>query len=127
MNFNIRVFIGTFLVSFALALVVFALWPEADLMLLLKMLALALGITLLSPFWYPHARGVKKGDAVTIVSNTMGGWLRGEALEDGRLGQEIRVLTENNKEIKCKISSYAGTFSRAKVKVNDEEQIVEVR
>ena len=127
MNFNIRVFIGTFLVSFALALVAFAVLPESDLMLLLKLLALALGITLLSPFWYPHVRGVRKGDMVTITSDAVVGSLRGEALESGRQGQEIRVLTEDGKEIKCKITNYAGTFSRAKVKANDEMQVIEIQ
>ncbi len=127
MNFNFRVFIGTFLVSFAAALVVFAVWPGGDLMLLLKLLALALGITLLSPFWYPHARGIKKGDSVTIFSDVMPfGRLHGEAIEDGRQGQEIKVLTEQGKEIKCKVTSYAGTLSRAKVKVKDEGQMIEV-
>ena len=127
MNFNIRVFIGTFLVSFALALVAFAVLPESDLMLLLKLLALALGITLLSPFWYPHVRGVRKGDIVTITSDAVVGSLRGEALENGRQGQEIRVLTEDGKEIQCKITKYAGTFSRAKVKANDETQVIEIQ
>lgn len=95
-------------------------------MLLLKLLALALGITLLSPFWYPHVRGIRKGDLVSIMSDTLPGRLRGEALEDGKQGQEIRILTEQGKEIKCKIVSYAGTFSRAKVKVKDEGQVIEV-
>ncbi|MEM0438274.1 MAG: hypothetical protein QXU54_03155, partial [Candidatus Micrarchaeia archaeon] len=121
---------ATSLVTFAAALIAFALIPGADLIMLAKLLALALGITLLTPLWYPHVRGVRKGDLVTIEGE--GSLLkipsqRGVALTSGHMWGTIKVAAEDGREFTCRIKSYAGTFSRAKVVLEDREQMIEVR
>lgn len=127
---NFKVFGSTFLISLALALMAFALFPGGDLMLLAKLIALALGITLLSPLWYPHIRGIKSGDRVLICSPSPFIGIKsryGIAQEDGRKGGEIKVATEEGEELSCEIVSYAGTFSKAKVRVRDDAQLIEVK
>lgn len=127
---NFRVFGSTFLVSMAVAFIVFALIPGSDLILLVKLIALALGITLLSPLWYPHMRGVKAGDRVIITNPSPFIKIKsryGIAQDNGRKGSVITVITEDGQEVKCEIVSYASTFSKAKVRVSDDAQVVEVR
>ncbi len=121
---------STFLVSMALAFIVFAVTPTNDLILLVKLVALALGVTLLSPLWYPHLRGIKAGDKVFIANPSPFIKIKGRygiAQEDGRKGSIITVISEDGHEVKCKIISYATTFSKAKVMVKDDAQVVEVR
>ena len=127
---NFKVFISTFLISTSLALIAFALVPGADLLLLAKLLAAALAITLSSPLWYPHVRGVRRGDRVMIVGPSPMARMRsmyGTADENGRIGEMIRVVSDDGSELKCRIVSYAGTLSKAKVKVEDDAKVVEVR
>ncbi|MCX8205891.1 MAG: hypothetical protein N3H30_01545 [Candidatus Micrarchaeota archaeon] len=130
MNFSLRAIVVTFIVSLAAALIAFALMPTADFVTLAKLLALALGITLLTPLWYPHVRGIRKGDVVTIEDE--GSMLkipstRGVALTSGHMWGTVKVATEDGREFVCRIKSYAGTFSRARVVLEDREQMIEVR
>ncbi len=113
------------MVSFALALILFAIIPDSDLMLLLKMLAVAVAITLLSPFWYPHLRGVREGDIVVFASPTPFahyGLKYGKALNSGRIGSHIMIMDEDGNEHRCRVISYAGTFSKARVVIEDEAE-----
>ncbi len=130
MNLNFGATLSTFLITFALAFIIFALVPGGDLLLLAKLVALAFGITLLSPVWYPHIRGVRKGDRVSIVGMSPFVELRskyGLAQTNGRLGNAITVITDDGSEVLCEVVAYAGMFSHAKVKIKDNAQVIEVR
>ncbi len=130
MNFNPNVFLTTFLVSFSLAFLLFALVPGSTLMFLAKLLALAFAITLSSPLWYPHIRGIKPGDRVIIES--LSPLIKpksrfGTVNSPGRVGEVISVIGDDGEEYKCKIVSYPGTFSKAKVRVVDDFNEVKVQ
>lgn len=130
MNFNLSIFLSVFLISVSVSLILFAVLPDAGLLFLAKLLAFSIAITLLSPFWYPHVRGLKPGDRVIIDS--LSPMVRprarlGTVSTPGRLGDIITVIGDDGEEYKCKIISYPGTFSKARVRVHDNYRVVQVQ
>ncbi|MEM4389742.1 MAG: hypothetical protein QXG98_03685 [Candidatus Micrarchaeia archaeon] len=117
------VFLKTLLLTVALALLAYAALPGASLDLLAKLLAAALGASLLSPLIYPHLRGVRRGDDVLVFAEDesipiVGFAVKnGVALESGRAGGIIRVGFPDGTEIACEIVSYSGIFTPARARV----------
>ena len=101
----------------------------SDILVLVKLLALAMGVTLLSPFIYPAIRGVRRGDKVIIINTNPFVRMRsriGVAQNDAHKGQVLKVMTDVGDTVECEIVDYEGTFSRAKVKIKDHGKDVEV-
>lgn len=61
---DVRIFFKAILLFTAAALIVYAVTPTG-IDVLLKLLAFAFGSAILSPFVYPHLRGVRKGDSAS--------------------------------------------------------------
>ncbi len=130
LNFNLSIFLSVFLISVSVSLIMFAVLPDASLMFLAKLLAFSFAITLLSPFWYPHLRGLKPGDRVIIdsLSPIVRPKARfGTVSTPGRLGDVIKVIGDDGEEYKCKVVSYPGTFSKGRVRVHDDFRVVKVQ
>jgi len=109
---------------FAVSLIAFALDPGMGLLTLAKFLAASFGVSLLYVLGYPHLRGVKKGDTVQIMKGALPQFLgfTGIILNDGRIGDELRVRLSRGREAIGILESYQGLFSHARVKLMYEEK-----
>jgi hypothetical protein len=124
---DVRIFFKSVLLFTAAALIIYAVTPTGP-EFLLKLLALDVGLAMLMPFVYPHVRGVRKGDAVEVVLSEQGipfnlFYRRSDAaaVSNGRVGNTIRVAFRDGSEEDAVVVSYAGMFSRAKVKILQKE------
>lgn len=123
---RIGLFFKTLVISVAGALIVYAVTPYS-LDFLLKLLALALGISLLTPLAYPYVRGVRKGDVVLLASYEASGFANllqmqtAVAITNGRIGSRIRVSLPNGDGAEGEIISYAGFITPARVKLVERE------
>jgi len=125
---DVRVFFKSIVFFTALSLIAFALTPNANLDFLLKSLALAFGLSLLTPFAYPHIRGVREGDVVSVVLSEQKlpfkiPFMRSTAvaLTSGRIGDVIKIEFSDGSEEEGVVVSYAGFFTPAKVKLVQKE------
>jgi len=127
--FNLLMFFKAFVLFTAAALIIYSLTPTGTgIDVLLKLLAFAVGSAILTPFVYPHLRGVRKGDAVRVVLSEQKlpfnlFYRRSEAVAmgNGRIGSVIRIAFENGSEEDGVVVSYAGTLAPAKVKILRKE------
>ncbi len=128
---RIGLFFKTLIVSVSAALILYALTPYS-LTFLLKLLALALGISLLTPFAYPHVRGVRKGDVVLVANYEASGFANllqmntAVAMSSGRTGGRIRISLPNGNVAEGEIISYAGFIMPARVRLTEREIEVSV-
>jgi hypothetical protein len=130
---SLSLFFKSVVFYFAAALIVYAVSPYDGLDVLLKLMAFALGASLLTPMIYPHVRGVRKGDEVQVElarGRSMPGLLKfffqaggGVAMENGRVGGKIMVMMNDNSIRRCVIKSYAGFFKPAQVKLIEKEEL----
>ncbi len=119
-------FVKALTICVALALIAYAVspWPIDA---FFKLLALAFGVSVLTPLAYPLLRGVRKGDEVAVDfggAQALPGLLSvffrtgsGVAMERGRVGQKIMVALDDGSMRSCVVVSYPGFFSPAKVRV----------
>jgi len=125
--FNVLMFSKAFALFTAVALITYALTPTG-IDVLLKLLAFAVGSAILTPFVYPHLRGVRKGDAVRVVLseqklpfNLFYRHSEAVAISSGRIGGVIRIAFENGSEEDGVVVSYAGMLRPAEVKILRKE------
>ncbi len=97
-----------------------------------KMLALAVGGSFLTAIVYPHVRAIRQGDQlVAFVQRVQ--LVNGvqqhnmdvvfvTALENGKMGQKIRVALSNGYRAEGVVTSYAGTFTPAQLKITEAER-----
>jgi hypothetical protein len=96
-----------------------------------KLMAFDLGIAIVAAYAAPHIRGVRKGDQ--LAANVMRHQHNGDiiqqiissyfvtALQNGRLGQKIRVRLANNRTGEGIITAYAGTLTPAQIRLTESE------
>ena len=96
-----------------------------------KMMALAVGLAIVTGLAYPTVRGVKEGDQliafmrreqnVAGVRQLMTDAVFVTALQAGRKGSKIKVQLWNGMRGEALITSYGGTFSPPTVKLTETE------
>lgn len=121
-------FLKLAVLSIAASLLVFAFTPSADLMFLLKSLALLIGLSIIVTLAYPLVRGVQNGDNVTVVANSSLPSLFGRggiALNGGRKNSQVRIKLDDGREAVGVIESYEGLLSLPRVRLVYEEKLVE--
>ena len=133
---NLKISLVVFLLLVALSLIgyAFSLVGVAGSVIdsIWKLVALSLGVGLITGFGYPHLRGVKKGDLLTTTNavfsqNPVGqvaSFFTGPsavALQSGRVGDRIMVQLPG-RQAEGIITSYASTFSAATIKIVEMEQ-----
>ncbi len=114
--------------SIAVSLLAFAFTPAADIMFLLKSLALCIGLSILVTVLYPTLRGVQGGDTVTVVANSSLPSLFGRggiALTGGRRNSQVRIKLDDGREAVGIIESYEGLLSLPRIRLVYEEKLVE--
>ncbi|MEM2974418.1 MAG: hypothetical protein QW112_02225 [Candidatus Micrarchaeia archaeon] len=124
------------LIFTAVSLIYYGLTPGAGLGLLAKLLAIDVGGAILVTLAYPYIRGVKKGDKISVVEDRAPagpawtifiGLSNGTALDDGRLGDAIKVELLDRSIAICRISKYEGFFSNHEAKILQREIPIEIR
>ncbi len=136
---NFKISLVSFLLLLALSLIAYAfsLIGVAGSVIdsIWKLVALAIGVSLVIGFAYPYLRGVRKGDLLTTnathfhnnnATGTIVNIFAGPSaisLQSGRLGEKIKINFQG-REAEGIIISYASTFSLASVKITEMEQPV---
>ncbi len=100
-----------------------------------KLVALDIGVSILTAAAYPYIRGVRKGDELATngsVANIRGmgmnftignfGIADSFALSNGRVGKKIRIRLLDGRAGEGKIVEYAGLFSPARIQVTEIEK-----
>ena len=134
-NMNFRLFIQTFVLLLAVSLLGYSFSlvgvSNTPIDSFWKLIAFDLGISIVADYALPQLRGVRKGDQ--LAANIMRHQHNGDilqsiissyfvtALENGRLGQKIRVRLANNRTGEGVITSYAGTFTPAQIRLTESE------
>ncbi|MBU1197982.1 hypothetical protein KJ765_05755 [Candidatus Micrarchaeota archaeon] len=100
-----------------------------------KLFALVLGVSIVTGYAWPQLRGVRKGDMLMVVErrhqhegdfiqNIIDSYLV-TALEDGRIGNKIKVRISNQRNNNLKgegvIISYAETLRPARIRLTESE------
>lgn len=125
---KLHLFFKLFMASFVLSLLAFALIPEADLLFLLKALALGTALSVAIAVLYPQVRGVQQGDQVSVVTSSMIPALFGKggiAISNGKLNSQIRIRLDNGREAVGVVESYNGLLTLPRVRLLYEEKLVE--
>ncbi|PIT84803.1 hypothetical protein COU37_00910 [Candidatus Micrarchaeota archaeon CG10_big_fil_rev_8_21_14_0_10_45_29] len=120
--FTALAMIGAFAVPFVLAE-----YGAVDLLFrVIQFEALALALSIVSTFAYPHLFGVQKGEKVLLVTTDPVANRTiiklATALESGKLHKMIKIGVGHD-EMEGEVESYAGIISPAKVKAAPEENI----
>jgi len=137
---NLRVFAKAFMLLVAAALILYGTsgWlgkvMGADLSFLndaWRLIALAVGASLLVGFLYPSMRGIKQGDQMLafvrrhVEQNGQSFFVSDAvlvtALENGRQGGKIRVQFPNGLLAEGVIESYAGALTPPTIKLTEAE------
>ncbi len=132
MNFKISLISFLLLLSASLIGFAFSLIGVAGTAIdsIWKVIALCIGLSLVTGFVYPFFRGVKKGDLLSSNSvffdsrNPVINILNGPtaiAMQAGRIGERIKVSYQG-RQAEGIVISYASTFSLASVKITEMEQ-----
>lgn len=132
---NLRIFLQTFVLLLALSLLGYAFSligvQNSPIDSFWKLLAFDLGVAIVAAYLLPFIRGVRKGDQ--LAANVMRHAHNGDilqaivssyfvtALENGRVGQKIRVRLANNRTGEGVITAYAGTFTPAQIRLTESE------
>ena len=119
---KLLLFLKSFVILFAVSLVSFFFLPSPSFMLLLKLVALSLGVSILFSNVYPHIRGIRKGDKVMIAGSGLGGeflsiLLGASALENARIHKEIKLRLPNRRIAIGIVESYEGIISPPRVRL----------
>lgn len=97
-----------------------------------KLVALSIGLSIVTAAAYPHIRGVREGDqmvafvrrdhVVAGVRQQAMDVVFATAMESGKVGQKIRIAVGNGIHAEGRITSYGGTFSPATLKITETER-----
>lgn len=125
---SVSTFVKVLGLCIAAALMAFAVYGT-DMLFLAKALALAAGFSIAFTIFYPHMRGVRRGDRVVMVGSGLpmlfGLGRSGFALNDSVLNKEVRIKLDDGKEAIGIVESYEGVLSPPKVRLLYEEKLVE--
>ncbi|OIO27484.1 hypothetical protein COX86_01865 [Candidatus Micrarchaeota archaeon CG_4_10_14_0_2_um_filter_60_11] len=102
-----------------------------------KLIAIAVGASLLTGYAYPSVRGIKRGDQLIAFlhrnANAGGQQLSFmesvfvTALEDGRQGAKIKVRLANGLSAEGVVTGYAGTLTPPTIQITESEVKVQHR
>ncbi|MFH0835258.1 MAG: hypothetical protein V1881_02860 [Candidatus Micrarchaeota archaeon] len=137
---NLRVFAKSFMLLVAAALILYGTsgWlgqlTGTDLSFLndaWRLVAIAVGASLIIGFAYPSVRGIKQGDQLLAFvhrrieqngqSLVVSDAVLVTALENGRTGGKIRVQFPNGLHAEGVIESYAGTLTPPTIRLTEAE------
>jgi hypothetical protein len=109
----------------AIALIVYAITPNATLGYLAKLFALNWGMALVVFLAWPHVRGVKKGDLIFVSEESSLPLLfalpNATSKDSGRLNGFIRVEFGDRTTGIGKIIKYQGLITHAEVKLFEKD------
>jgi len=116
------------LLSVCVPLLYFGLVPGVGVLETVKLMALGSVASVAFTAAYPEIRGIRNGDAVSVVTAAGIASLIGRpgtAAADARKNQKIKILLDNGSEVLGVVESYTGLISPPKVRLIYEEKLVE--
>ncbi len=124
---RIMLFGKLMLIAICAPLLYFGLAPAVGLLETVKLIAVGGVASVCIAAFYPEIRGIRNGDAVSVVPDSgipsiIG--KMGTAAADGRKNQKIKVRLDNGAEVLGLIESYTGLISPPKIKLIYEEKLV---
>ncbi len=125
-NLKLFLFFKLFIITITFGLITFGL-TDLGLLETAKVIALGTAVSIIIAYIYPEIRGIRKGDRVTIVSNSEIPGILGKfgyALTEGKKNMKIRVQLKEG-EIVGKIDNHGGILSPPKVIKIYEESLIE--
>ena len=108
-------------------LLYFGLAPGVGMLETLRLIAVGTVASVGVAAFYPEIRGIRSGDAVSVVPDSGIPSLIGKmgtAAADGRKNQKIKVKLDNGSEVLGLIESYIGLISPPRIKLIYEEKLV---
>lgn len=125
---RIMMFIKLMVASLCLSLLAFALLPDSSLIGTLKIMALGTVLSIAATAFYPEFRGIRAGDAVSVVTDSgipaiIG--RMGTAAAPGKKNQRIKIMLQNGTEVLGVIESYTGIISPPRIRLLYEERLVD--
>ena len=94
----------------------------------LKIFALGTAGSIAITVFYPEMRGVRQGDAVSVVADTAVPSIIGRigrAMNSGKKREQIKIVLPNGTEVMGIVEDYGGLISRPKIRIIYEEKLVE--
>ncbi len=116
-------FLKLFAVVSAVCLLLFGA-TDLSIIETLRLFALGIAGSMAVTYVYPEIRGIRSGDPVSVITNTVFGRL-GYAAEIGRKNDEIRIRLPNGSEISGVIEDYGGVITHPRVRIIFEEKLIE--
>jgi len=124
---TLPLFLRVLLLSCAVSLIAYVVFPMPALVLA-KLLALSLAMSMLVPITYPHIRGVRRGDMVAVVNEQQRQMLplpipflqfggTHISLDDGRVGSRIRISMPDGTWREATVLSYSSLLAPARVRL----------
>lgn len=126
-------FVKLLVLFVAASLIYYGITQSAGLGMLAKLIALGTGTAILIPLIYPFAMGIRKGDRINVSEERGPAWTvfiglsNGMALENGRVGDAIKIELIDKSIAIARISKYEGFFSNAEAKLLQREIPIEIR
>lgn len=114
-------------VAFTISLLAFGL-TDMGITDALKILAVGTAGSIAVTAFYPEFRGVKQGDAVSVVADTAVPSIIGRigrAADSGRKREQIKIVLPNGSEAIGIVENYGGLISHPKIRILYEEKLVE--
>ncbi len=115
----------------AMALILFGITPNATLGLLAKLIAIDIGLALVTLLAYPQIRGIRKGDRIIVSEEKLPiflfGFTNAVAMSDGRFNDLIQFELMDGTTGIGKVSRYEGLLTNPEVKVMEKNIPIEIR
>jgi len=123
-------FIKTLAVFTAAALLIYGITSSASLGYLAKLVAIDLGLSIITLVVYPHFRGIKKGDRIIVSDEKtlllLFGFTNGIAITDGRINDFVQFELIDGTTGIGKVSRYEGFLTSAEIKVMEKNVKIEI-
>ncbi|MCI0503711.1 hypothetical protein L0Y65_03290 [Candidatus Micrarchaeota archaeon] len=125
---RIFMFFKMMIAALCVSLLAFALVPEVTPINAARMMALGTVMSIAIAAYYPDVRGIRAGDAVSLVNDANMPSLIGRpgtAAANGKRNERIKITLPDGNEALGVIESYVGLISPPKIRILYEEKLVE--
>ena len=125
---RLMMFLKLMVLALCASLLAFALLPDSTVIGTAKIMAVGTVLSIAATAFYPEVRGIKAGDAVSVVADSGIPALigrMGTAAAGGRKNDRIKITLQNGTEVVGVIESYTGIISPPRIRLVYEERLVE--
>jgi hypothetical protein len=125
---RLMMFLKLIILALCASLIAFAFLPDSTVMGTAKIMAVGTVLSIGVTAFYPEIRGIKAGDAVSVVADSgipaiIG--RMGTASAGGKKNERIKIMLQNGTEVVGVIESYTGLISPPRIRLIYEERLVD--